>query len=66
MKQVEDDNVEEGSGRFVEIDDEQFEVIDDMDEEDSHDDYKEITAAGSSLQVFDNSAQKFQDNEKAD
>ena len=67
MKEVEDDNVEEeGSGRFVEIDDEQFEVIDDMDEEDSDDDYKEITAAGSSLQVFDNSAQKFQDNEKAD
>ena len=67
MKQVEDDNVEEeGSGRFVEIDDEQFEVIDDMDEEDSDDDYKEITAAGSSVQVFDNSAQKVQDNEKAE
>lgn len=67
MKEVEDDNVEEeGSGRFVEIDDEQFEVIDDMDEEDSDDDYKEITAAGSSLQVFDNSAQKVQDNEKAE
>ena len=49
IKQVEDDNVEEeGSGRFVEIDDEQFEVIDDMDEEDSDDDYKEITAGGSS------------------
>ena len=67
MKEVEDDNVEEeGSGRFVEIDDEQFEVIDDMDEEDSDDDYKEITAGGSSLQVFDNSAQKVQDNEKAE
>lgn len=67
VKEVEDDNVEEeGSGRFVEIDDEQFEVIDDMDEEDSDDDYKEITAAGSSLQVFDNSAQKAQDNEKAE
>ena len=66
MKEVEDDNVEEGSGRFVEIDDEQFEVIDDMDEEDSHDDYKEITAAGSSLQLFDNSAQKVQGNEKAE
>jgi len=67
MKQVEDDNVEEeGSGRFVEIDDEQFEVIDDMDEEDSDDDYKEITTAGSSLQVFDNSDQKVQDNEKAE
>ena len=64
MKEVEDDNVEEeGGGRFVEIDDEQFEVIDDMDEEDSDDDYKEITAVGSSLHVFDNSAQK--DNEKA-
>ena len=40
---------EEGSGRFVEIDDEQFEVIDDMDEEDSDDDdddgddYKKVT-----------------------
>ena len=66
MKQVEDDNVEEGSSRFVEIDDEQFEVIDDMDEEDSDDDYKEITAVSSSLQVFDNSAQKVQDNEKAE
>ena len=67
MKKVEDDNVEEeGSGRFVEIDDEQFEVIDDMDEEDSDDDYQEVTAAGSSLQVFDNSAQKVQDNEKAE
>lgn len=64
MKEVKDDNVdEEGSGRFVEIDDEQFEVIDDMDEEDSDDDYKEITAVGTSLHVFDNSAQK--DNEKA-
>ncbi|CAH3185151.1 unnamed protein product [Porites lobata] len=67
MKEVEDDNVEEeGSGRFVKIDDEQFEVIDDMDEEDSDDDYKEVTAAGSSLQVFDNSAQKVQENEKAE
>ena len=66
MKEVEDDNVEEGSGRFVEIDDEQFEVIDDMDEEDSDDDYKEITAGGSSLQVFDNSAQKVQGSEKAE
>ena len=67
MKEVEDDNVEEeGSGRFVEIDDEQFEVIDDMDEEDSDDDYKEITAVSSSLQVFDNSAQKVQDNERAE
>lgn len=64
MKEVKDDNVdEEGSGRFVEIDDEQFEVIDDMDEEDSDDDYKEITAVGTSLHVFDNSAQ--QDSEKA-
>lgn len=33
----------EGSGRFVQIDDEQFEVIDDMDEEDSDDDYREVT-----------------------
>ncbi|KAL9963545.1 hypothetical protein ACROYT_G027064 [Oculina patagonica] len=34
---------EEGCGRFVQIDDEQFEVIDDMDE-DSEDDYKEVAA----------------------
>lgn len=33
---------EEGCGRFVQIDDEQFEVIDDMDEE-SEDDFKEVT-----------------------
>ena len=50
----------------MEIDDEQFEVIDDMDEEDSDDDYKEVTASGSSLQVFDNSAQKVKENEKAE
>ena len=37
----EEDDEEEGSGRFVQIDDEQFEVIDDMDE-DSEDDYKEV------------------------
>ena len=36
---------EKESGRFVEIDDEQFEVIDDMDEEESDDDYNEITVA---------------------
>ena len=37
-----------------------------MDEEDSDDDYKEITAGGSSLQFFDNSAQKVQGSEKAE
>lgn len=41
----EEDNEEEGSGRFVQIDDEQFEVIDDMGE-DSDDDYKEIDTQG--------------------
>lgn len=37
----EEDDEEEGCGRFVQIDDEQFEVIDDMDE-DSEDDYKVV------------------------
>lgn len=38
-KEVENDiEVEEGSGWFVEIDNEEFEVIDDMDEEESGDD----------------------------
>ena len=41
----EEDDEEEGSGRFVQIDDEQFEVIDDMGE-DSDDDYKEIDTQG--------------------
>ena len=43
----EEDNIaeeKEGSGCSVEIDDEQFEVIDDMDEEYSSDDFKEVTA----------------------
>lgn len=41
----EEDQEEEGSGRFVQIDNEQFEVIDDMDE-DSNDDYKQTDVKG--------------------
>ncbi|XP_068731824.1 golgin subfamily A member 6-like protein 24 [Montipora capricornis] len=48
MENKEADNdieAEEGSGRFVEIDNEEFEVIDDMDEEESgDDDNKELPA----------------------
>ena len=42
----EEGDEEEGCGRFVQIDDEQFEVIDDMDE-DSEDDFKEVTTQSS-------------------
>jgi len=56
----EEDNAadeKEGNGRFVEIDDEQFEVIDDMDEEDSDDDFKEVTASSPAYENDDVSKQ---------
>lgn len=50
--QEEEDDEEEGCGRFVQIDDEQFEVIDDMDE-DSDDDYKEAVTRSPSNETVE-------------